>query len=137
MLFVNPSIRYDNIFQEEKSEICLKNIKLFSQKDILDFLSVFKEFSNEFDRLNDIYKSLSYIDKKELTTEKMFKLFQSKSEHLKISINIGLISCSLVYKNKEYSTNLYIYTMKNLQVSFKLSEDLYSETYKEYFSIIL
>ena len=95
-----------------------------------------EEFSNEFDRLNDIYQSLSYKDKKELTTENMLKLFNSKSKYLKTSINIGLISCSFVYKNKEYSTNLSIYTIKNLQVSLKLSEDLYSETYKEYYSII-
>ena len=42
MLFVTPSIRYNYIYaEEEKSEICLKDIKLFSQKDILDFFKCF------------------------------------------------------------------------------------------------
>ena len=137
MLFVTPSIRYNYIYETEKSEIRLETIKLFSQQDILEFLDVFKEFSIEFDRLNNIYESLSLKDKKELTAEKMTEMFQSKSEYLKTSINIGFISCSFVYKNKEYSTNLYLSQMKDLQISFQLSEDFYSDTYKEFFSIIL
>ena len=64
-------------------------------------------------------------------------MFQSKSEYLKTSISIGFISCSLIYKNKEHDTNLYILQMQDLQVSFELSEDFYSDTYKEFFSIIL
>ena len=137
MLFVTPLIQYNYSYETEKSEIHLKTIKLFSQNDILDFLNAFKEFSNEFNRLCDAYKSLSSKDRRELTTEKMTEMFQSKSEYLKTSISIGFISCSLIYKNKEYDTNLYILQMLDLQVSFKLSEDLYSETYKEYYSIIL
>lgn len=137
MLFVAPSIRYTYIYETEKSEIRLETIKLFSQNDILDFLNVFKKFSNEFDRLNNIYESLSFKDKRELTEEKMIEMFQSKFEHLKTSVNIGFISCSFVYKNKEYSTNLYLSQMRDLQISFQLSEDFYSDTYKEFFSIIL
>lgn len=137
MLFVTPSIRYTYIYETEKSEIRLETIKLFSQNDILDFLNVFKEFSNEFDRLNNIYESLSSKDKRELTEEKMIEIFQSKSEYLKTSISIGFISCSFVYKNKEYSTNLYLSQMRDLQISFQLSEDFYADTYKEFFSIIL
>ncbi len=125
MLFVTPSIRYTYIYETEKSEIRLETIKLFSQNDILDFLNVFKEFSNEFDRLNNIYESLSFKDKRELTEENMIQMFQSKSEHLKISANIGFISCSLIYKNKEYNTNLYVSQMRDLQISFQLSEDFY------------
>ena len=137
MLFVTPSIRYNYIYETEKSEIHLKTIKLFSQQDILDFLNAFKEFSNEFNRLRDAYKSLSSKDKRELTEEKIFEMFQSKSEHLKTSVNIGFISCSFIYKNKEYATNLYISAMRDLQISFEISEDFYSDTYKEFFSIIL
>ena len=67
----------------------------------------------------------------------MIEIFQSKSEYLKTSISIGFISCSFVYKNKEYSTNLYLSQMRDLQISFQLSEDFYDDTYKEFFSIIL
>ena len=42
-------------------------------------------------------------------------MFQSKSEYLKTSISIGFISCSLIYKNKEHDTNLYILQMQDLQ----------------------
>ena len=137
MLFVTPSIRYNYIYETEKSEIRLETIKLFSQQDILEFLDVFKEFSIEFNRLRNIYESLSFKDKKELTEEKVIEMFQSKSEHLKTSVNIGFISCSFIYKNKEYTTNLYVSAMRDLQISFELSEDFYSDTYKEFFSIIL
>ena len=70
MLFVTPSIRYNYIYETEKSEIRLETIKLFSQQDILEFLDVFKEFSIEFNRLRDAYKTLSSKDKRELTAEK-------------------------------------------------------------------
>lgn len=42
-----------------------------------------------------------------------------------------------IKNEKEYATNLYISAMRDLQISFEISEDFYSDTYKEFFSIIL
>ena len=42
-----------------------------------------------------------------------------------------------IKNEKEYTTNLYVSAMRDLQISFELSEDFYSDTYKEFFSIIL